>query len=467
MHVELISDADASSDAVTILPIDAAGLEAALAPFSERQRQWVALSGFTGKSGQVCLLQAEDGALRHVLFGVPQPQELQPRMERAPLSFGKLASVLPEGTYRFADPARPDMLTALAFLLEAYHFSRYKVANEEKKLRLVVGDEAARIEAVRLADATSFARDLINTPTNDMGPAELSAAARALAERYQAGFTEIVGDDLIKQNFPLIHAVGRASASAPRLLDLTWGNAALPKITLVGKGVCFDTGGLDIKTGSNMLLMKKDMGGAANVLALAQMIMDADLPVRLRVLIPAVENAIAGNAFRPGDVLPSRLGVSVEIANTDAEGRLVLADALALADEEAPDLLIDMATLTGAARVALGPDLPPFYTHDDGFADELAVRARDMADPVWRMPLWEPYQTMLDSPIADVNHAPASGFAGSVTAALFLARFVKAAQIWAHFDIYAWTPTAQPARPKGGEAQAIRALYALIKARFA
>lgn len=465
MRVELISGADAPAGAVMILPVESSGLDAALAPFSERQRAWVALSGFSGKSGQVCLLQADDGTLGHVLFGVPQPQ--QSRVERAALSFGKLASALPEGIYRFSDPAQPDMLMALAFLLDAYQFSRYKPAGEEKTLRLVVEDEAARIEAMRLAQAATFARDLINTPSNDMGPAELSATARALAECYHADFTEIVGDELLERNFPLIHAVGRASASAPRLLDFTWGNAAMPKITLVGKGVCFDTGGLDIKTGSNMLLMKKDMGGAANVLALAQMIMDADLPVRLRVLIPAVENSIAGNAFRPGDILPSRLGLSVEIANTDAEGRLVLADALALADEEAPDMLIDMATLTGAARVALGPDLPPFYTNDDGFADELSVRARDMADPVWRMPLWEPYQTMLDSPIADVNHAPAGGFAGSVTAALFLARFVRSAAIWAHFDIYAWTPTAQPARPKGGEAQAIRALYAVIKARFA
>jgi len=241
----------------------------------------------------------------------------------------------------------------------------------------------------------------------------------------------------------------------------------MPKITLVGKGVCFDTGGLNVKTGNNMTLMKKDMGGAANVLGLAQMIMDAELPVRLLVLIPAVENSISGNAFRPGDILPSRLGLSVEIANTDAEGRLVLADALAYGDEEAPDMLIDMATLTGAARVALGPDLPPFYSTDDGFADELSVRARNMADPVWRMPLWEPYQSMLETSVADVNHAPSGGFAGSVTAALFLARFVKSAAVWGHFDIYAWTPTACPARPKGGEAQAIRALYALLKARYA
>jgi len=299
-----------------------------------------------------------------------------------------------------------------------------------------------------------------------MGPEELSAAVKAVADEYGASFKETVGDKLLDDNFPLIHAVGRASDKSPRLIDMTWGDETHPKITLVGKGVIFDTGGLNIKTGNFMTLMKKDMGGAANVLALAKMIMDAKLPVRLRLLIPAVENAIAGNAFRPGDILPSRLGLSVEITNTDAEGRLVLADALALADEEEPDVLIDMATLTGAARVALGPDLPPFYTHDEAFADELKVRAKDMADPLWHMPLWAPYQSMLDTPIADVNHAPGGGFAGSITAALFLERFVKKAATWVHFDIYGWTPTAKPARPKGGEAQAIRAIYGLLKARF-
>ena len=461
MSVELAAPDDLQSGVIDILVVDIAHFESVLSALPANQRRWAEMSNFKGKPGQSCLVPDEEGGLALVLFGAPAATT-----ERAGLAFGKLASLLPSGSYRFRDTLPNELIPALAFLLEAYQFTRYRSDDQPRTIRLVVVDEKARLEAQRLANASILARDMINTPANDMGPDTLAASVRLVAERYGAAYSEIIGDDLLDQNFPLIHAVGRASTKAPRLIDMRWGNKSLPKVTLVGKGVCFDTGGLDIKTGSNMLLMKKDMGGAANVLALAQLIMDADLPVCLRVLIPAVENAIAGNAFRPGDILPSRLGLSVEIANTDAEGRLVLADALAFADEEAPDMLIDMAPLTGAARVALGPDLPPFYSADDGFADELMVRARDMADPVWRMPLWEPYQTMLDTPIADVNHAPSGGFAGSITAALFLARFVKSAAIWAHFDIYAWTPTAQPARPKGGEAQAIRALYALIKARF-
>jgi leucyl aminopeptidase len=297
-----------------------------------------------------------------------------------------------------------------------------------------------------------------------MGPAELEEAAKALSAKHGAIVRTITGD-LLKQNFPLVHAVGRASPRAPRLIDLAWGDAAHRKITLVGKGVCFDTGGLDIKPDAGMLIMKKDMGGAANVLAAAHMIMDAKLKVRLRVLIPAVENAISGEAFRPLDIYRSRKGITVEIGNTDAEGRLVLADALALADEEAPELIVDMATLTGAARVALGPELPPFFTHDDLLAADLALHAQAERDPMWRMPLWRPYEAMLDSKIADINNVGGS-FAGSITAALFLNRFVTAAKAWAHFDIYAWTPSAKPARPDGGECQVARALYALLRERY-
>jgi leucyl aminopeptidase len=313
-----------------------------------------------------------------------------------------------------------------------------------------------------------IARDLINTPANDLGPEELAAAAITLFGTYGGSSRVIEGEALLAENFPMVHAVGRASSRAPRLVDAHWGDASDPKVTLVGKGVVFDTGGLDIKPSSAMTLMKKDMGGAANVLALAAMIMDAELPVRLRVIIPAVENAISGSAFRPGDVLASRKGISVEIGNTDAEGRLILADALALADEEAPDLLIDMATLTGAARVALGPDLPPFYTDDEGFAADLATHAEAVNDPLWRLPLWRPYESYLDSKIADINHINTSGagFAGSVTAALFLARFVEKAATWAHFDIYGWNPADRPGRPAGGEAQAARALFALLQARY-
>jgi leucyl aminopeptidase len=299
-----------------------------------------------------------------------------------------------------------------------------------------------------------------------MGPAELALAAQQLAQRFGANYHCVVGDDLPRQNFPLIHAVGMASPRAPRLIDFSWGDPAHPKVTLVGKGVCFDTGGLDLKPSSGMLIMKKDMGGAANVLALALMMMDARLKVRLRVLIPAVENAVAGNAFRPLDIFPSRKGITVEIGNTDAEGRLVLADALALADEEKPDLLIDLGTLTGAARVALGPDLPPFYTDDEELAQELAACAKRENDPLWRLPLWPPYDSWLDSKVADVNNAPSGTFAGSITCALFLQRFVEAAKCWLHVDIYGWTPSAKPARPEGGECQAARAIYKLLSDRY-
>ena len=334
-------------------------------------------------------------------------------------------------------------------------------------MRLELPDGVDGADLSRIVEAVTLARDLVNTPANDLGPSELEAAARALAARHGASVRAIVGEALLAENFPLIHAVGRAAAREPRLIDLRWGDPAAPKVTLVGKGVTFDTGGLDIKPESGMLIMKKDMGGAAGVLALAHMAMDRGLKLRLRVLIPAVENAISGSAFRPLDVYGSRKGLTVEIGNTDAEGRLVLADALALADEEAPDLVIDLATLTGAARVALGPDLPPFYTDEDALAAELAACAAAENDPMWRMPLWQGYDvSMLESKVADVRNVGTGSFAGSVTAALFLKKFVAAAKRWTHIDVYAWTPAAKPARPEGGECQAARALYALLKARY-
>jgi len=315
-------------------------------------------------------------------------------------------------------------------------------------------------------DGVCLARDLINTPANDMGPVELEEAARTLAGRHGAQLRSIVGDDLITEGFPLVHAVGRAAARAPRLIDISWGDPGHPKVTLVGKGVCFDTGGLDIKPESGMLNMKKDMGGAATMLGLAHMLMDRGAKLRLRVLIPAVENAISGSAFRPRDVYRSRKGLTVEIGNTDAEGRLILADALALADEEQPELIADMATLTGAARVALGADLPPFYTDDDQFAADLARYATAENDPLWRMPLWRPYDALLDSKVADLNNVSSGGFAGSITAALFLRRFVSAAKAWLHVDIFAWNQASKPGRPEGAECQAARALYALLVARY-
>jgi leucyl aminopeptidase len=377
---------------------------------------------------------------------------------------------LPAGKYALAGGFDQPDLVALGWVLEAYRFSRYlgsggKPKAADDRACLVCPQGAARQAIVNAADAICLGRDLINTPAEDMGPSELEAAVRSLSKRHKASVKVIRGTAL-KKGFPMIHAVGRASDDAPRLIDMTWGPARAPKVTLVGKGVCFDTGGLDIKPAAGMALMKKDMGGAAAVLALASMIMSARLNVRLRVLIPAVENAIAGNAFRPGDVLTSRKGITVEIGNTDAEGRLVLADALHLADGEKPDLLVDMATLTGAARVALGPDLPPFYTSDDALADELARHGTATADPLWRLPFWQRYHDMISSRVADINNAGTGGFAGSITAALFLERFVEQAKSYVHLDIFGWVPAARPARPAGGEPQAARALFALIAGRY-
>jgi leucyl aminopeptidase len=420
--------------------------------------------GFDPRPGTFLALPAQDGGIGGALFGI----EDTGTGVKDPFLPGRLADLLPAGRYRFAnleqgaDDAR---LAALAFACQAYRFARYRTAND-RGVHLTFPDGVDEADLARIVDGVFLARDLINTPANDMGPAELEAAARDLAKSHGAVIRSIVGNDLLVENFPLIHAVGRASVSAPRLIDMTWGDESLPKVTLVGKGVCFDTGGLDIKPDNAMLIMKKDMAGAATVLGLAHMIMDRGLKVRLRVLIPAVENSIAGNAFRPLDIYRSRKGITVEIGNTDAEGRLVLADALALADEEKPELLVDMGTLTGAARVALGPELPPFYTDDDAFAADVARHGAAENDPLWRLPLWRPYEAMLDSRIADTNNVGAGGFAGSITCALFIARFVTQARTFAHFDIYGWVPKARAGRPEGGECQAARALYALLCARY-
>lgn len=431
------------------------GLEAAgLAPSSIA---WASANGFSGEAGRTLVMPGENGAVAGALFGTGD--------DDGALAVGALARALPEGDWYFATtPAEPE-LAAIALVLGGYVFTRYgKKPGKALRFELPSGVDAARVR--RTAEGVFLTRDLVNTPTSDMGPDELEKAVRTLAAAHKAEISVIKGDELLKQNFPMIHAVGRASVGAPRLIDMAWGPKNAPKLTLVGKGVCFDTGGLDIKPSSGMLLMKKDMGGAANVLGLASMIMAAGLKVRLRALIPAVENSIAGNAFRPGDVLTSRKGTTVEIGNTDAEGRLVLADALALADDEEPQLLIDMATLTGAARVALGPDLPPFYTDDDKLASDLAAASVAVEDPLWRMPLWRPYDAKLSSKIADINNVTTDGFAGSITAALFLKRFVEKTAAWAHFDIFAWNPSDRPYGPAGGEAQAIRALERIISNRF-
>ena len=449
----------AAGRAIPIIPITAKDFKTRMNGLAAAERRWIQLHNFTAKPGSYLVVSNADGTLAKVYFGLGGEGA-----ERDPFDFGRLSRMLPSAEYRI-DGSLPQMhLSVLGWLLEAYSFDRYRKGAAEPA-RLQCPKEVDRKGAVAAADATGLVRDLINTPASDLGPSELEAAARKVASQFKAKIRVISGHAL-ERNFPMIHAVGRASPRAPRLIDFTWGPARGPKVTLVGKGVCFDTGGLDIKPSSGMLLMKKDMGGAANVLGLAQMIMAAKLNLRLRVLIPAVENAIDGLAFRPGDVLSSRKGLTIEIGNTDAEGRLILADALALADEEKPDLLIDMATLTGAARVALGPDLPPFYTDDEALAADIAGAARAENDPLWRLPLWQPYNALFDSRIADMNNSSESAYAGSITAALFLKRFVESAKSYVHFDIFGWTPTAKPGRPKGGEAQGIRALFALIRSRY-
>jgi leucyl aminopeptidase len=423
-------------------------------------RAFAAATGFEPKSGRHAVLPGPNGAVAAVVLGVENGGRVDPFMP------GKLATSLPDGLYRFVEAPADPALATLAWLLGAYRFDRYKTG-KPRGARLVTPEGADSARVTRMADAVGLGRDLVNTPANDLGPDGLEAAARSFADRRGMSIAVTVGDDLLARNFPMIHAVGRASATPPRLVDLTWGDPSAPKVTLVGKGVTFDTGGLNIKPDNSMALMKKDMGGAAAALAAADMIVDAGLPVRLRVLLPIVENAISGSSFRPGDILPSRKGLTVEIGNTDAEGRLILADALALAEEEEPDLLVDFATLTGAARVALGPDLPPFFTDDDALAADLARIATIENDPAWRLPLWGPYDSMLDSKIADVNHISGGPFAGSITAALFLRRFARAAKAHVHFDIYGWIPAEKPGRPFGGEVQSSRLIYALVEERYA
>lgn len=423
-------------------------------------RAFADASGFKPDAGQSLILPDAKGGVLGALFGLGK----RGAKHADPLLAGRLALVLPEGDWKFAEAPRNARLAAIAFALGTYRFTKYR-EDKKKKPRLVIPAGVDAAEVSRIAEGVYLSRDLVNTPANDLGPAELEAAVRALGKRHRAKVSSVIGTQLLKKNFPLIYAVGQGSERAPRLVDLVWGKSSHPKVTLVGKGVCFDTGGLDIKPDSAMLLMKKDMGGAAAALALAHMIMDAKLPVRLRVLIPAVENSISGIAFRPGDVFKSRKGITVEIGNTDAEGRLVLADALSLADEEKPELLIDFATLTGAARVALGPEIPPAFTDDDALWNVLAKHAASEADPLWRMPLWRPYAAMLDSKIADTNNV-GGGHAGAITAALFLAKFVEQSKSWLHLDIFAWNPKDKPGRPEGGEAHSVRALFSLLTERY-
>ncbi|MFD1942286.1 leucyl aminopeptidase family protein [Paradevosia shaoguanensis] len=431
--------------------LDAAGLSPAHAA-------WARANGFTGQRGRLLPLPGGQGELAGYAFG------LGAQANRPKLVTGLAASTLEPGDYRLAGKFGDPTLAALGFRLGAYRFDRYRKHRDPLSLTLPEGADAAEVE--RLAEAAYLARDLVNTPANDLGPEAFEHEIRAFANRHKMRAKVFLGDELLSQNFPMIHAVGRASSEAPRLVDLSWGKESDPKVTLVGKGVTFDTGGLDIKPSSSMLLMKKDMGGAANVLGLAHAIMSAKLKVRLRVLIPIVENAISGSAFRPGDILPSRSGQTVEIGNTDAEGRLILGDALTYGDEESPELMLDMATLTGAARTALGPELPPLYSTDDDLARALMAAGLASDDPLWHMPLWAPYESMLNSRIADVNHVSSGAFAGSITAALFLQRFVRNAAAWVHLDIFAWAPEARAGRPYGGTDQGIRSVYNVLKQRY-
>ncbi|MBS0384545.1 MAG: leucyl aminopeptidase family protein [Proteobacteria bacterium] len=425
---------------------------------SDVLRRLAAAHDFTAQNGRILLIPATDGSIERVLFGLGDKANA--------MAMGALAQNLPAGDYRIASAPREfaATLVATAWGLGAYAFDRYK-KRKRPAPRLAAPEGADMADASRMVLASWLARDLVNTPTNDMGPEAVQLAAEAVAHRYGASFTAVVGKALLDMGFPLIHAVGRAALQAPRLLHLSWGEANGPRLALVGKGVTFDTGGLDIKPSASMRLMKKDMGGAAHALALAQLVMDARLPVKLDVFLPVVENSISGDAFRPGDVIKSRKGVTVEIDNTDAEGRLILADALARASEDQPALLLDFATLTGAARTALGPDIPPFYANDDALAAELASASSETSDPIWRMPLWDAYESDMDSPVADLKNTGDGAFAGSIYAALFLRRFVGA-PAWAHFDIFAWAPKERASRPAGGEAQALRACWRVLRSRF-
>ncbi len=425
---------------------------------SASRRGWLESLGLAGAAGDFAVLPGRDGKASGavlVLSGAPNLWD-----------FGALATRLPAGTWKLGDTA-PVSATdaAVAIGLGSWRFERYKAKKAKAGPKIVWPANADKARVTAIVESICLARDLITTPSSDMGPAELAEAARGLAKTHGARIKVIVGDDLLKQNFPMIHAVGRASVRAPRLIDLSWGKESDPKVTLVGKGVCFDTGGLDLKPAAGMLNMKKDMGGAATMMAVASMVMACKLPVRLRLLVPAVENSVAGNAFRPLDVVPTRKGISVEIGNTDAEGRLILCDALHEGASERPTMMVDCATLTGAARVSLGTDLPALFCNNDELANGLLATGTEVDDPMWRMPLWRPYRKLLDSKVADINNVSGGTFGGAITAALYLQEFVPNSVPWAHFDMMAWNNTSRPGRPEGGEAQVARAIFATIEKR--
>ncbi len=451
-----------SPSAKTVHLIAAASYSEWLKAQTTALQTWLQASGFSAKNGEMALLPDRDGGLSGVLV-VNRASDMY--------ALGKLPLTLPKGAYQLSSEIALPVAErlALGWCLGADRFTRYKKKAAETA-QLVVADDAARNRVLQLAAAVTGARALVNTPAEDLGPQQLSAFVADIAERENAKFSEIVGDDLLTQNFPAIHAVGRASHRPPRLLELNWqcpdADASTPLLVLVGKGVCFDTGGLDMKASDGMALMKKDMGGSAVAIMLAQLVMQTTLKVRLKLLVPAVENAVGPMSYRPGDVIATRSGQSVEIGNTDAEGRVVLCDALTYAVEAKPALILDFATLTGAARVALGPDLPATFCHDDELVHTLIQAGTAVQDPLWRMPLWADYQRMIDSPIADMNNAGSSRMAGAITAALYLERFVPKAIPWVHIDTFCWNDTEQPGRPKGGACQGLRAAFAYLSTRF-
>ncbi len=451
-----------TSDATSAIPItlvEPGTFESWLEGASAAERAWLTGVGFKAESGNFTFVPGANGRPAKVLVGVDKDASIW--------ALAGLPDALPEGTYRLdaqLDGGRATQM-ALGWALGAYAFARYKTP-KRPFATLVWPDGADQAEAERLASSIHLTRDLINTPCEDMGPPDLAAAAVAVAKDFDAQARVIAGDDLLKENYPTIHAVGRASARRPHLIDLTWGDANAPKVTLVGKGVCFDTGGLDLKPAANMLQMKKDMGGAATVLGLARALMAAKSPIRLRLLIPAVENSVSANAIRPRDIIKTRAGKTVEIGNTDAEGRLILCDALFEADGESPALLVDCATLTGAARVALGTEVQALFSHDDALADDITHAGREVGDPIWRLPIWKPYRKLIDSKIADFNNVSDGPFAGAITAALYLSEFVSETTPWAHLDIFGANAKAMPGRPEGGEATGLRALYTMIRKRF-
>ena len=450
----------ADSKTIPVTPIEHAVFDVWLKKEPAAIQAWVKSSGFTAKPGQISLVAGKDGKLSRVLFGVKDHDGFW--------DYAPLPTALPEGSYRIDARMSAAGATAAAtgWALGGYRFERYKSTKSKKLPTLVWPARADKARANAMAESISLVRDLINTPAEDMGPSQLAAAARTLGRGHKADVKVITGDALLKQNYPTIHAVGRASDDPPRLIDLRWGRKSDPKVTLVGKGVCFDTGGLDLKSAGGMLRMKKDMGGGAHALGLAHLIMALKLRVRLRVLVPAVENNVAGNAFRPLDVITTRKGVTVEIGNTDAEGRLVLCDALAEADSENPDMILDFATLTGAARVALGTDLPALFCNNDNLAGDLAKAGDTVNDPMWRLPLWRPYRQLLESKVADINNVSEGGFGGAITAALYLQEFVRDTTPWAHFDMMAWNLSGRPGRPAGGEAQSLRGVFEMLEKRY-